>query len=422
MKIKINSKYFINNVKLNFKCPFGTNGPDFSCGQNTDTGEKVPDKILSIITNQYNKNNNKLVEVKKFSGMKKLSNGAEIGHVINKVLYNNSIEGVKGFAEFTRPGYQVVQVYKSQFSDDISTYGTGYHDDLIDAEDEYERKVSGNENLASRRSSISIINTDENIDPEINTKLVKDGTKFAQQSNEYLKSKGITGKNSDGSKSFEIDPVENYSRRSVFFSDFITKRPNVEQKIYKNQDEFEEALEKAGYDNYIINDEGNPKYDYRVINEMAELSNIIKDNKIPEDMRLFSGISAGFASQLTSLQPGTVFKTPNFLSTSWKKNVADKFSDNNKSNVVLDIVARKGTEALGTEIWQDENPRMSDTIWGIGEHGKFDDPKKLEKYGNKNSQREVILNSNQKYKIIGIRNEKRRQYIVVETIPDWKSE
>ena len=422
MKIKINSKYFINNVKLNFKCPFGTNGPDFSCGQNTDTGEKVPDKILSIITNQYNKNNNKLVEVKKFSGMKKLSNGAEIGHVINKVLYNNSIEGVKGFAEFTRPGYQVVQVYKSQFSDDISTYGTGYHDDLLDAEDEYERKVSGNENLASRRSSISIINTDENIDPEINTKLVKDGTKFAQQSNEYLKSKGITGKNSDGSKSFEIDPVENYSRRSVFFSDFITKRPNVEQKIYKNQDEFEEALEKAGYDNYIINDEGNPKYDYRVINEMAELSNIIKDNKIPEDMRLFSGISAGFASQLTSLQPGTVFKTPNFLSTSWKKNVADKFSDNNKSNVVLDIVARKGTEALGTEIWQDENPRMSDTIWGIGEHGKFDDPKKLEKYGNKNSQREVILNSNQKYKIIGIRNEKRRQYIVVETIPDWKSE
>lgn len=422
MKIKINSKYFINNVKLNFKCPFGTNGPDFSCGQNTDTGEKVPDKILSIITNQYNKNNNKLVEVKKFSGMKKLSNGAEIGHVINKVLYNNSIEGVKGFAEFTRPGYQVVQVYKSQFSDDISTYGTGYHDDLIDAEDEYERKVSGNENLASRRSSISIINTDENIDPEINTKLVKDGTKFAQQSNEYLKSKGITGKNSDGSKSFEIDPVENYSRRSVFFSDFITKRPNVEQKIYKNQDEFEEALEKAGYDNYIINDEGNPKYDYRMINEMAELSNIIKDNKIPEDMRLFSGISAGFASQLTSLQPGTVFKTPNFLSTSWKKNVADKFSDNNKSNVVLDIVARKGTEALGTEIWQDENPRMSDTIWGIGEHGKFDDPKKLEKYGNKNSQREVILNSNQKYKIIGIRNEKRRQYIVVETIPDWKSE
>ena len=422
MKIKINSKYFINNVKLNFKCPFGTNGPDFSCGQDTDTGEKVPDKILSIITNQYNKKNNKLVEVKKFSGMKKLSNGAEIGHVINKVLYNNSREGVKGFAEFTRPGYQVVQVYKSQFSDDISTYGTGYHDDLIDAEDEYERKVSGNENLASRRSSISIINTDENIDPEINTKLVKDGTKFAQQSNEYLKSKGITGKNSDGSKSFEIDPVENYSRRSVFFSDFITKRPNVEQKIYKNQDEFEEALEKAGYDNYIINDEGNPKYDYRVINEMVELSNIIKGNKIPEDMRLFSGISAGFASQLTSLQPGTVFKTPNFLSTSWKKNVANKFSDNNKSNVVLDIVARKGTEALGTEIWQDENPRMSDTIWGIGEHGKFDDPKKLEKYGNKNSQREVILNSNQKYKIMGIRNEKRRQYIVVETIPDWKSE
>jgi len=422
MKIKINSKYFINNVKLNFKCPFGTNGPDFSCGQDTDTGEKVPDKILSIITNQYNKNNNKLVEVKKFSGMKKLSNGAEIGHVINKVLYNNSIEGVKGFAEFTRPGYQVVQVYKSQFSDDISTYGTGYHDDLIDAEDEYERKVSGNENLASRRSSISIINTDENIDPEINTKLVKNGTKFAQQSNEYLKSKGITGKNLDGSKSFEIDPVENYSRRSVFFSDFITKRPNVEQKIYKNQDEFEEALEKAGYDNYIINDEGNPKYDYRVINEMVELSNIIKDNKIPEDMRLFSGISAGFASQLTSLQPGTVFKTPNFLSTSWKKNVANKFSDNNKSNVVLDIVARKGTEALGTEIWQDENPRMSDTIWGIGEHGKFNDPKKLEKYGNKNSQREVILNSNQKYKIMGIRNEKRRQYIVVETIPDWKSE
>ena len=422
MKIKINSKYFINNVKLNFKCPFGTNGPDFSCGQDTDTSEKVPDKILSIITNQYNKKNNKLVEVKKFSGMKKLSNGAEIGHVINKVLYNNSREGVKGFAEFTRPGYQVVQVYKSQFSDDISTYGTGYHDDLIDAEDEYERKVSGNENLASRRSSISIINTDENIDPEINTKLVKDGTKFAQQSNEYLKSKGITGKNSDGSKSFEIDPVENYSRRSVFFSDFITKRPNVEQKIYKNQDEFEEALEKAGYDNYIINDEGNPKYDYRVINEMVELSNIIKDNKIPEDMRLFSGISAGFASQLTSLQPGTVFKTPNFLSTSWKKNVANKFSDNNKSNVVLDIVARKGTEALGTEIWQDENPRMSDTIWGIGEHGKFNDPKKLEKYGNKNSQREVILNSNQKYKIIGIRNEKRRQYIVVETIPDWKSE
>ena len=65
---------------------------------------------------------------------------------------------------------------------------------------------------------------------------------------------------------------------------------------------------------------------------------------------------------------------------------------------------------------------MSDTIWGIGEHGKFNDPKKLEKYGNKNSQREVILNSNQKYKVMGIRKEKGRQYIVVETIPDWKSE
>jgi hypothetical protein len=400
------------SMKLNFKCPFGTNGNNFSCGENNNdikepTNPKFPDRFISVEA---------FSEPKPVEGMFGKSN---IGYAIKKIAYPTGNKLSKNIPVFSKVVYEVLQIDKNEKTNKNSYYTLETVDNLKDAKRMFDGLTTSNK--YSRFKSIKKFKN-EPVNKLSKEKVNKNGSSFAQQSYDYIKSKNLHGYDKANKPITDINIIEQYTRYSRDMAELVVSRPELDYtKTYKSQDEFEDALEKAGYDSYIPNHLGEPKYDYKTANNVAELHNLIEGNKIPTDMLLYSGISNDLGKQLPTT-PGDVFVNPNFLSTSWKKTVAKQFGSSVKENVpgMLEIIARKDTPALGTEVWQDNYPNTKEIQWMKGEHGFIDNPDKLEKYGGKNSQREVILNSGQKYRVLEYDNSGKVPVLRVETISTLK--
>lgn len=141
---------------------------------------------------------------------------------------------------------------------------------------------------------------------------------------------------------------------------------------------------------------------------IARLTKIIDNSKSPSNLTVYRGIDSKEWDNLPS-KVGETYTSKSFTSTSHNDKVAKGFSkfynESDDNSIIMEIRIKKGTPAFAMDSFvQREYPHSS---WMVGENGK-------ERTGGK--QNEIVLNRNQKYKVIGIEKTGKNKKIILETL------
>lgn len=198
-----------------------------------------------------------------------------------------------------------------------------------------------------------------------------------------------------------ITVYDKFSDTSVKLVDTMGERYKTALRIYVNGSvQLNSMLRSSKNDKFDESEKINNK------DTIARLTKMFNKSKAPTDLIVYRGIDS---NELDAIQKnvGEVFTSKSFTSTSHNIKVAQGFSKfyNNDDSIIMEIHVKKGTPAFSMDSFvQREYPYSK---WMVGEDGK-------ERSGGK--QNEIIINRDQKYKIIGIEKSGKNRKVILETI------
>ena len=193
-------------------------------------------------------------------------------------------------------------------------------------------------------------------------------------------------------------PIKSYITSSTFMTHELKLRPNMERTILGTESEYNKFIEK--------NNLSETRWNGKIHDDIARLDEAMKHFKLPTDMVLYSGITKEFYDIIPK-ESESEFECITFISTTVDESIAKSFASERKRRdsskpkfaTYLEIRAPAGSTGIATEeVGKRANP---DQKWVIGKDG---------------SQKEVILNRQQKYKIVGIEKSEKFNKIKLELI------
>jgi SPP1 gp7 family putative phage head morphogenesis protein len=197
----------------------------------------------------------------------------------------------------------------------------------------------------------------------------------------------------------ELDKaIKSYITSSTFMTHELIMRPDIERKPLDT--------EKAYQEFSTSNNLQETRWHGPTHDNIARLDEAMKHFKLPTDMVLYSGVSKNFYDTIPKNE-GDEFKSIAFISTSSDESIAKSFakerkkrdSDKPKFAAYLEIFAPSGSTGIATE--ESAKRANPDQKWVIGKAG---------------SQKEVILNRQQKYKVLGIESDGMFKKIKLEMV------
>ena len=197
----------------------------------------------------------------------------------------------------------------------------------------------------------------------------------------------------------ELDKaIKSYVTSSTFITHELIMRPDIERKPLDT--------EKAYQEFSTSNNLQETRWHGPTHDKIARLDEAMKHFKLPTNMVLYSGVSKDFYDAIPKNE-GDEFKSVSFISTSSDESIAKSFakerkkrdSDKPKFAAYLEIFAPAGSTGIATE--ESAKRANPDQNWVIGKAG---------------SQKEVILNRQQKYKVLGIESDGMFKKIKLEMV------